>query len=315
MIEQEKYDWMVYVSCMTYNQASYIEDAMNGFTMQETNFPFVCAVVDDASTDGEQEMVKNYLTEHFDLEDKKVKRHEETDDYVLMFARHKTNLNCHFAVLYLKYNHYKKKAKAPYLAQWRENAKYIAICEGDDYWIAKDKLQRQVDFMESHPEHSLCFCAHRELFPSGKTRDVMRYQEDMEICPMEDIILGGGDFMATNSMFFRNSMYVPYTTWAINCPIGDIPLMLSLAHKGKVGYLVDVMCVYRRSAVGSWSIRMASSRLLRKNHYHAIKKMWHQFDEWSNRKYHESVVKKLRKNMIYHYKAEVKLIFGRLLNK
>ena len=155
MNEQEKYDWMVYVSCMTFNHAPYIVDAMNGFTMQETNFPFICAIIDDVSTDGEQGVIKNYLKEHFALEDKSITRHEETDDYVLTFARHKTNLNCYFAVLYLKYNHYSiKKSKVPYISQWREKAKYIAICEGDDYWIAPDKLQKQVDFMEKYPDIS-----------------------------------------------------------------------------------------------------------------------------------------------------------------
>lgn len=158
MNEQEKYDWMVYVSCMTYNHVHFIEDAMNGFAMQETNFPFVCAIVDDASTDGEQGVIKNFLNEHFDLEDKKIVRHEETDDYVLTFARHKTNLNCYFAVLFLKYNFYSiKKSKIPYLAQWREKAKYNAMCEGDDYWIHAEKLQKQVDYLESHPEVGLCY--------------------------------------------------------------------------------------------------------------------------------------------------------------
>lgn len=156
MNEQEKYDWMVYVSCMTYNHAPYIVDAMNGFTMQETNFPFVCAVVDDASTDGEQEVIKSYLNEHFDLEDKNIVRQEETDDYILTFARHKTNKNCYFAVLYLKYNHWTaKKKKAPYFAQWRDNAKYIAFCEGDDYWINPNKLQMQVDYLEKHTDCDL----------------------------------------------------------------------------------------------------------------------------------------------------------------
>ena len=54
---------------MTYNQASYIEDAMNGFTMQQTDFPFVCIIVDDASTDGEPEVIQRYLSTYFDLED------------------------------------------------------------------------------------------------------------------------------------------------------------------------------------------------------------------------------------------------------
>ncbi len=61
MNEQIKDKWQVCVKCFTYNHASYIEDAMNGFTMQQTNFPFVCTIVDDASTDGEQDVIKKYL--------------------------------------------------------------------------------------------------------------------------------------------------------------------------------------------------------------------------------------------------------------
>lgn len=310
----EQVKWMVYVSCTTFNHAPYIVDAMNGFTMQETNFPFVCAIVDDASTDGEQEVIKNYLDEHFDLKDNSIVRHEETDDYVLTFARHKTNLNCHFAVLYLKYNHYSiKKFKAPYTSEWNNHAKYVAICEGDDYWIDPRKLQKQVDFMEAHPQHSLCFCAHKELYPSGNMIDVLRYEKKQEECPMHDIILVGGGFMATNTMFYRKSMYVPYSTWAIGCPIGDSPTMLSLAHCGKVGYLADVMCVYRRMAVGSWSVRMASSRKFRKSHKRAIIKMWHQFDEWSGGRYHEDVMKRVRDLKKIHIIIKLKLLVKKFL--
>ena len=101
----------VCVRCITFNQSSYIEDALNGFTMQKTNFPYVCTIIDDASTDGEQEVIKKYLQDNFDLEDKSVVRNEDTDDYVLNFAQHKTNRNCYFAVLYLKYNHTPKSYK------------------------------------------------------------------------------------------------------------------------------------------------------------------------------------------------------------
>lgn len=92
---EKEYKWMVRVSCMTYNHAPYITDALNGFCMQETTFPFICTIVDDASTDGEQEVIKQYLHEHFDLEDTSIVRNEETKDYTLTFARHKTNKNCY----------------------------------------------------------------------------------------------------------------------------------------------------------------------------------------------------------------------------
>lgn len=153
----EQVDYKVCITCFTYNQALYIEEALNGFCMQETDFPFVCAVVDDASTDGEPEVIKKYLQEHFDLEDRNVVRNEETDDYIKIFARHKTNTNCFFVVLFLKYNHYRiGKDKIPYFSKWRDSVKYQATCEGDDYWIDSYKLQKQIDFLETHPDYVLC---------------------------------------------------------------------------------------------------------------------------------------------------------------
>ena len=95
----------VTVSCMTYNQSKYITDTMNGFTMQQTDFPFVCTIVDDASTDGEQEVISKYLEENFDFSDDSVAYHKETDYAHITYAQHKTNKYCFFAVLYLKENH------------------------------------------------------------------------------------------------------------------------------------------------------------------------------------------------------------------
>lgn len=151
-------EFKVNVSCMTFNHAGFIRDAMDGFCMQQTDFPFVCTIVDDASTDGEQEVISAYLNEHFDLGDINTVQREETNDYTSVFARHKTNPNCYFAVYYLKENHYsKKRSKRPYLQPWRESAEYIALCEGDDYWTDPLKLQKQVDFLDSHPDYSIVF--------------------------------------------------------------------------------------------------------------------------------------------------------------
>lgn len=311
----ENIKYMVRVSCITYNHAAYIEDAMNGFCMQETRFPFVCTIIDDASTDGEQEVIKNYIQAHFDTEGEGVARNEETSDYYLSFAQHKTNKNCFFAVLFLKYNHYSiKKPKTAYLSEWT-GTKYVALCEGDDYWIDPLKLQKQVTFMETHPNHSLCFCAHQRLLPSGELTIERHYENDMEHCPMEDIILGGGGYMATNSMLYRQSLYVPYSTWAKHCPVGDAPLMLSLATKGSVGYLPELMCVYRVAARGSWSQRMASSIKTRRQHHRAIIKMWHQFDQWTERAYHRTVMKKIRINRRIRLKDELRGLLQILYTK
>ena len=146
----------VYVRCFTYNHASYIVDSMNGFTMQQTDFPYVCVIIDDASTDGEPDVIRQYLSDSFDLEDNHVKRERETDDYCFVYARHKTNPNCFFAVFLLKYNHYRKKSRYPFYKEFDDAAEYVAICEGDDYWTDPLKLQKQVHFLDMHPDYSLC---------------------------------------------------------------------------------------------------------------------------------------------------------------
>ena len=145
--------YKVCVWCNTYNQASYIKDTMDGFCMQQTNFPFVCLIMDDASTDGEPEVIKQYLNDHFDTEWTK-----ETDDYHLTLARHQENKNCYFAVYLLKYNHYSiKKKRLRYYQEVATEIDYVAQCEGDDYWTDEHKLQKQADALDTNPQATLVY--------------------------------------------------------------------------------------------------------------------------------------------------------------
>lgn len=246
---EENKKWMVFVKCMTFNQATYIEDAMNGFMMQETDFPFVCAIVDDASTDGEQKVIKKYLAEHFDLVDKEVVRQEETDDYILTFARHKRNMNCYFAVIFLKYNHYSiKKSKVSYYAQWIDNTKYIAICEGDDCWINPNKLQKQFLFMQNHPEISLCF--HAAKIEKSIEQEPFISCENIESREYSSIELFNKWIAPTNSFFFRTQIQNYITCGNSRILNGDIICILKCAELGKIYGFSDVMSVYRMQANG-----------------------------------------------------------------
>ena len=159
----EKHKWHVCVRCFTFNQAPYIIDTMDGFTQQTTDFPYVCCIVDDASTDGEQEIIKKYIMENFEKPDSRFSYIEQKEYGTLFFVRHKINPNCYFTVVLLEQNHTGnqelKKKKRGYIADWEEFSRYEAICEGDDYWCDNNKLQKQVDFLETHPEYSLCFHA------------------------------------------------------------------------------------------------------------------------------------------------------------
>ncbi len=236
---------LVAIRCMTFNHAPYISDAMNGFCMQKTSFPFVCAVIDDCSTDGEQEVLSNYLHEHFDLEDQSVVRNEETDDYKLIYARHKENHNCFFVVLFLKYNHYsigKDSRKYEYIEEFEKNAKYIALCEGDDYWIDPLKLQKQVDYMEKHPECGLvwakakCYIQDKQKFDGTTGRYMAGYYDmfvNYSISPL-------------TSLYRKSSVegyaeFVKGQKWLL----GDSPLYLYIAHDNDIHFMDEIVGVYR----------------------------------------------------------------------
>ena len=122
-------EYLVSIKCPTFNQSAYISDALDGFAMQQTDFPFVAVVIDDASTDGEQEVITAYVNEHFYHSEEMGYKQWETEDAYWTLARHKKNGNCHFVTVYLKRNLFghtdKKKAV---VKEWM-NAKYIALCE------------------------------------------------------------------------------------------------------------------------------------------------------------------------------------------
>ena len=144
-------DYMVLIRCYTYNHEKYIEDALKGFIMQKTNFPFVAVIVDDASTDGTADIIRKYEALYPEI----------------------------IKGIYLKENHYsQKKPKSVYIAPWRERCRYEALCEGDDYWIDSSKLQTQVDFLENNQQYSMCchryYCYNQEE-DTQKTDNLEQY--------------------------------------------------------------------------------------------------------------------------------------------
>lgn len=278
---------------MTFNHASYIVGAMDGFTMQQTAFPFVCCILDDASTDGEPEVIRKYLQDYFDLENKAIVRNEETDDYVLCFAQHKTNKNCFFAVLWLKYNHYSiKKAKMPYIAEWLEKAKYIALCEGDDYWIHPEKLMIQANFMEEH--NNVCMCTHA-FSTATKEGKVLNNIHSLSKDGMLDtgLVIENKQAPHTSSFFYRSkdiymSPHIFYETG-----VGDYNRRVYSAINGGIYYFNVIMSHYRKHVENSWT------DLMKKNPTDFIKhidKMIHfanQLDKYTNYDYRKNIEKRI----------------------
>lgn len=273
---EQQFQYMVYVSCMTFNHANYIKYALDGFCKQQTNFPFVCGILDDASTDGEPSLIQKYLEDNFVLENNDITFREETDDYSLIYSRHKTNINCHFAVMFLKYNHYQiKKSKIPYIHKWRKSAKYYALCEGDDYWIDPLKLQKQVDFLEQNSDYGLVHSLFEyvnqdsEIIPPP---DIPLYRE------MPDRIKDGFiwhyqltelNFILTCTVLYRSCLLTGEKT------LLDFGYYAMLARQQKVFCIKEKMACYRinpegmmRSQQGIVAKRIAEARL-RNLYYYA----------------------------------------------
>ena len=236
----------VTVSCMTYNQAKYITDAMNGFTMQQTSFPFVCTIVDDASTDGEQEVIRKYVEENFDFSDNSVAFHKETDYAHITYAQHKTNKNCYFAVLYLKENHYsQRKDKSPYLKEWRDGCEYEAICEGDDYWIAADKMEKQVAYLDENEDYGMC--GSRAYYLTEITQKKKLVSVSNRNIDFSSALIGGGIGTATCTIMYRLKLLTGFREFvgAQKWLMGDFPLWLYLLRDSKIKIFDEPMVVYR----------------------------------------------------------------------
>lgn len=217
--------------CATFNQASYIKQCLDSLVSQKTNFPYKVIVHDDASTDGTTEIVRDYARRYPDLVTAVI---QESNIY----SR---------GISYEGYTN-------PYLV----DCKYIALCEGDDWWLCPDKLQLQYDYMEQHPECSLC--VHEvELFDDARQKRirVTPGNDDDKEYSLDEVILGGGGLFGTNSMFFRmkdRDKSEEYLNWGV----GDYPVTIWLATLGSVHCIGRTMSAYRINAKGSWTSRHGS---------------------------------------------------------
>lgn len=230
-----KQDYMVNISCMTYNHEDYIEEALKGFVMQKTNFPFCALVIDDASTDGTAEIIRQYEQKYPDI----------------------------IKGIYLTENHYSiKKSKIPYYRPWRERSKYIAICEGDDYWTDPLKLQKQVDFLESHPDYVMC----THHFNTYNQEDGS-FGEDWNSDLTEDFTFDL-DFFIKRDKWITQPLTLLFRRSALNqeeyrqYPYAkDVTLIYHILKKGKGIFLKDNMGIYRCHNGGIWSKTSNSIRI------------------------------------------------------
>lgn len=213
---------MVSVLCTTYNHERYIRQALDGFIAQKTDFEYEILVHDDASTDGTQSILKEYESKY----PEKIK------------------------VIYRKKNLYSQGIRnmiMRYLLP-RASGKYVAFCEGDDYWTDNDKLQRQVDYLENHKDVALCFHPVVVKFEHNNEKSsIFPKETDVNKFTLKDLLKN--NFIQINSVMYRKQKY---KDMSLDIMPGDWYLHLYHAKFGGIGFINKPMAVYRRHSAGIW---------------------------------------------------------------
>jgi len=129
--------------------------------------------------------------------------------------------------------------------------KYIALCEGDDYWTDQNKLQKQVDSLDEHPECAICFHNVTVSYDDRRESHLFNGKEMKKIIGLRDLL--AANIIATCSVMFRNNLFKEFPSWYYELPMGDWPLHILNAEHGDIICLNDVMGVYRINKDGIWS--------------------------------------------------------------
>lgn len=220
---------VVSICCLTYNHEKFIEDAIRGFLIQETDFPFEIIIHDDASTDGTQDIILKYSNAY----PKIVK--------TILQAENKYSIGINPGVEFL----------LP-----AATGKYIALCEGDDYWISNDKLSKQIQYMRKQINIGICFHPAFSISNCEALSEVLcNYGDGVKIININDVIRGGGGFMPTASIVFDASKLtnIPDELWRI-APVGDFYIQMICSENGAL-YIPEVLSVYRINHGENWSSR------------------------------------------------------------
>lgn len=209
----------VSICCITYNHAKYIRDALDGFLMQKTTFPIEVLIHDDASTDGTADIIREYEERYPDI----------------------------IKPIYQTENQYSKGVKIFLSIVPLAKGKYIAVCEGDDFWTDPKKLQIQYDFMERHPDYSMCFHNAEVITSDANTKSYFAHIEDRDYSGMELLETWT---VPTASAFFRAKFacHIPVDK---NFWCGDIIIWLTMSQYGKIKAIPERMSVYRQLSTGA----------------------------------------------------------------
>lgn len=272
-MENQK-EMMVSIICNAYNHEPFIRDALEGFVTQKTDFPFEVLIHDDASTDHTADIIREYEKKYPDI----------------------------IRPIYQTENQYSQHKSIGRIFQFpRVKGKYVALCEGDDYWIDPEKLQKQVDLLEKHADVDIC--AHASKTIDANTGEYLRSNkkaDKVKIISTEEVISGGGGFVATASLVYRSSLLNDIPEFRKMIGI-DYTTQVHGALRGGMLYLPDIMSVYRANVSNSATQGLKQNLKRKIALKDKVYKMFKQMDLDTNGKYHRIIRKLKVENRVRRY--------------
>lgn len=219
---------------LTYDQEEFIGQAIEGVLMQKTNFPIQLVIGEDFSKDSTRKICEKFAEEN----PTKIKLLPSKKNYGLINNFIRTYKEC--------------------------DGDYIAICDGDDYWIDSLKLQKQVDFLENNFDYNIVFTSFKFLFPDGRIH-VKDYRKVKESSSFNDLIFK--NYISSVTAVFRNKKTKnDFPAWLSDCPYGDWPLYLWATKEGsKIKFIEDETAVYRKEIGVSEKMKLVPSRIALEN--------------------------------------------------
>ena len=228
---------LVTIASTTYNMEAFIGEALDSWLAQQVSFQYDILISDDGSTDGTCDVVRRYM--------------ERYPNIRLISTGHVGKMPNFIRSL--------KESKG----------KYIALCDGDDYWIDPDKLQKQVDFMESHPDFSECFTnsyvlntetgkkkiAKKQIWEEADTEGLLQHRDN------DNVQMSPGH---TSTFLYRNQYLQEYPEWMYGDVMTDFPLYMLMSKYGKAKFINEITSVYRHRPNGVSSLNFTFENNVRK---------------------------------------------------
>lgn len=230
-----KYSDKVYISCIciAYNHERYIRDTLDSILAQKSEYKFELIIHDDCSTDSTRDILNEYKNRFPDI----------------------------IRLILQKENQYSQNKKLLPLAIPFVKGEFVAVCEGDDFWIDEYKIQKQIKKMYQHENIKICFTSGYALFNTSTSKLISFHKDTEQVFSAEQVIQGGGNFMPTASIMFRTEALKSLPNFFYTAPVEDYFLQICASLYNGAIYIPDTTSVYRINTIGSWTSQRKSITL------------------------------------------------------